>query len=100
MTAPPKPPAAALSSSVTTSRLPRRRVDDQPRVEGLGEPGVDDTHRPALGRQPVGDLDAAHHDGPEAHDEQLGALAQRLALADGDEHRLDLRQVEARRRAG
>ena len=75
--------------------MPRALSVMSARVQGLGEAGVDDPHRPALGREPLGDLDAAHHDGPEAHDEQLGAHAEGLRLAHRDEDRVDVRQVQS-----
>ena len=62
-------PGRALSSSVTTSRLPRAASTIRSRSRGLAHTRVDDAHRPALGRQTVGHREAALDDGPEA-DEQ------------------------------
>ena len=78
------------------SRLPRACVEDQLAVERLGEARVDDPDRPALGGQPFRGRHRPHDDRPEADEQDVGALAQHLALADRDDLGLDRRQVEAR----
>ena len=67
----PNPPLTTLSSSVTTSFLPRACSKISSRVERLGVAGVDDRDRPTLLCQRVGRLHAAHDDGPKADDEQV-----------------------------
>ncbi len=62
----------------------------------LGETRVDDGDRPALGRQLIRDLEAAHDDRPEADDQDVRPVAQHLRLADRDGRGLDVGQVEPR----
>ena len=67
--------------------LAARLVEDQLAVERLGEPGVDDADRPALGREGVGRLDRPRHDRPEPDEQEVAALAQDLAAADREDRR-------------
>ena len=74
--------------------LAARLVEDQLAVERLGEPGVDDADGPALGLERVGGLERAHDDRPEAHEQEVAALAQDLAPPDREHRRLALGQAE------
>jgi hypothetical protein len=71
-------------------------AEDQPAVERLREASIDQPDRPALSGKLLRDLDAAHDDGPEAHDQDVFARAQELAFADGNRPRVDRLKVEAR----
>ena len=54
---------------------------DQVDIEWFGVARVDDAHRPAVRGKSICDFDTARDDRPEAHDQDLVALAHDLGLA-------------------
>ena len=71
-------------------------IEDQLAVERLGEPGVDDPDRPAVGLERIGGFQRSCHDRAESDEQQVAALAQDLATADRQDLRLDREQPETR----
>ena len=83
----PKPPVTTLSSNVTTSRLPRAASRMSCRSSGLANRALmTPTHQPSACER-VGGLEGPSHDRPEADEQQVAALAQRLGLPDRQDDR-------------